>query len=101
MMSDSASFEFADSFVIGGVELRLTCGACPEQYEAYQEGQQIGYLRLRHGYFSVDYPDCGGDEVYTARPEGDGVFSGGGEREYHLRRAVAELKRFQNREPTP
>ena len=37
------------------IELVKTCGACPEQYDAYFEGYQVGYLRLRHGTFRVDY----------------------------------------------
>jgi len=53
------------------VELRMTCGACPEQYDAFINGEEIGYLRLRHGCFRVEYR---GDTVYTAAPNGDGMF---------------------------
>ena len=45
--------------------LKMTCGACPEQYDVFDsEGKQVGYLRLRHGGFRADYPNCGGDTVY-------------------------------------
>lgn len=61
--------------LIHGYKFRLTCFACPEQYDVYdQSGNQVGYLRLRHGNFTVTCPDYGGDLVYTAHPNGDGVF---------------------------
>ena len=57
-----------------GYELKQTCGACPEQYDVYWEGKQVGYLRLRWGEFSAEVPDCWGKMVYLARPEGHGEF---------------------------
>ena len=52
-----------------------TSPACPEQYDAFDEaGNQVGYLRLRHGRFRVDFPEHGGDTIYEARPSGDGIF---------------------------
>ena len=53
------------------VKLVKTCGGCPEQYDAYIDGQRVGYLRLRHGNFSVEY--CG-DTVFSGHPRGDGIF---------------------------
>jgi len=55
-------------------ELVQTCGACPEQYEVMRDGEQVGYLRLRHGCFRADCPDCGGETVYSTYTKGDGVF---------------------------
>lgn len=61
--------------MIHGYRLQLTCHACPEQYDVFDDlGQQVAYFRLRHGTFRVDVPDCGGETIYTAHPEGDGVF---------------------------
>lgn len=65
------------------IELVKTCGACPEQYDAYFNGDQVGYLRLRHGIFRVDYGFCGGDTILIERPEGDGCFEED-ERGYYL-----------------
>ena len=65
------------------IELVETCGACPEQYDAYFNGDQVGYLRLRHGIFRVDYGFCGGDTIFTEYPKGDGCFEED-EREYYL-----------------
>ncbi len=38
------------------IRLEQTCGACPEQYDAYVGDRQVGYLRLRWGYFCVEVP---------------------------------------------
>lgn len=72
------------------IKLVQTCGACPEQYDAFHKGEQVGYLRLRHGYFRVDYPDCGGETVFEANPDGDGVFDAD-ERQGYLDQACAAI----------
>ena len=83
-----------DQFDHAGIRLVLTCGACPEQYDATdQQGRQVGYLRLRHGGFSVECPGCRGDLVYTAEPRGDGEFYDD-EREQHLRAACEAIARW-------
>lgn len=75
---------------IDGYELLLTCGACPEQYDVYKDGKEVGYLRLRHGYFYAEAP-FGGETVYeTGDVKGDGRFLDD-ERDYHLRRAVRAI----------
>lgn len=68
------------------IELVLTCTACPEQYDAYLDGEQVGYLRLRHGEFRVDFPDVGGETIYEAHPKGDGCFFDD-EKEFYLNEA--------------
>lgn len=75
---------------INGYELVRTCEACPEQYDVYKDRVQVGYLRLRHGYFRADCPDCGGETVYTASPKGDGVFYDD-EREFYLTEAISAI----------
>jgi len=59
---------------IKGYELIQTCWACPEQYDVFKDGKQVGYLRLRHGWFYASVPDCSDEIIYEASPEGDGVF---------------------------
>lgn len=54
------------------IRLEETCGACPEQYDAYLGDYKVGYLRLRHGIFTVQ---CGGRTVFEAYPDGDGCFT--------------------------
>jgi hypothetical protein len=67
------------------IRLEQTCIACPEQYDAFVDGRQVGYLRLRHGHFRVHYPDVGGEIVYQSHPSGDGMF-GDDERRARSRR---------------
>ena len=54
------------------VELHQTCSACPEQYDMYVDGENIGYFRTRHGYFMVEYL---GRVVFESDVEGDGGFT--------------------------
>jgi len=62
--------------IIDGCRLICTGSACPEQYEVFDDTtrEQIGYLRLRNGWFPADTPTWGGETVYEANPHGDGVF---------------------------
>lgn len=73
-----------------GLEIKLTCGACPEQYEVFKEGEQVAYYRLRHGEFTVDYPNCSGETIYEAEPNGDGTFDED-ERVIYLTRAMRKV----------
>ncbi len=75
---------------IKDVILVETCGACPEQYDAYIEEHQIGYLRLRHGYFKTLYLSDSEEIVYEANTKGDGLFDWD-EREDHLTKAKEAL----------
>ena len=73
--------------------LKMTCGACPEQYDVFDsDGKQVGYLRLRYGGFRADYPDCGGDTVYRYSFDDawKGVFADE-EREQYLTEAVKAI----------
>lgn len=66
------------------IKLVETCSACPEQYDAFYDNQQVGYLRVRHGGFRVDFGFCGGDTIYyTYDIKGDGCFEDE-EREFYL-----------------
>lgn len=70
------------------VELKMTCGACPEQYDAFIDGDEVGYLRLRHGYFRAEYK---GQIVYEAHPAGDGLFECD-ERDFYLEMAKTAIR---------
>lgn len=73
--------------------LQKTCNACPEQYDAYLDGERVGYLRLRHGRFTVECPDAMEALVYSAYPLGDGEFTDE-ERDYFLRYAVDAIEKW-------
>lgn len=53
-----------------GLEFRLTCSSCPEQYEVFREGKRVAYVRLRHGFLSVNAPDCVGKEILSHEFDG-------------------------------
>ncbi len=78
--------------IIGYYRLICTCPACPEQYDVFDDRtkKQVGYLRLRHGGFRADVPDCGGQTVYAAEPKGDGCFDDD-ERQHYLTEAVRAI----------
>jgi hypothetical protein len=84
-----------DDIVINNYRLICTCGACPEQYDVFDNttGKQVGYLRLRHGVFRADAPDCGGETVYESFTGGDGVFDED-ERAPELQAAVQEIEKY-------
>ena len=79
------------------IELVKTCSACPEQYDAFYDNQQVGYLRVRHGVFRVDFGFCGGDTIYyTDDIKGEGCFEYE-EREFYLDEAKkAIIERIDN-----
>lgn len=87
---DMSDWDFEYPKEIEGAKLVRTCFACPEQYDVFLDEVQIGYLRLRHGTFRAEYPDCGGEVVYMASPEGDGIFCDD-ERTHFLTEAVQNL----------
>jgi rRNA maturation protein Nop10 len=77
--------------------LKETCYACPEQYDVYDENNNmVAYFRLRHGTFRVDCPDCGGETVYIGFPNGDGRFDCD-ERGKYLMEALLEVEKWLNR----
>lgn len=80
---------------IENIDLIKTCSWCPEQYDAFIDGNQAAYLRLRHGYFSVECPDVFGQLVYEAEPNGDGSFDND-EREKYLSEAKQAIADFYN-----
>lgn len=74
-------------------KLVKTCSACPEQYDVMLDGEEVGYLRLRHGSFRCEYNYGGRDEVvYSASPDGDGEFMDY-ERTGYLNAAIEALDR--------
>jgi hypothetical protein len=78
-----------------GVDLVLTCSAAPEQYDVRRDGKPAGYIRARSG-FTVDYPDAGGEELYSGSQDGFGAFTDH-ERESKLLFALGLIAARMNR----
>lgn len=71
---------------IKGLSFIKTCFAYPEQYDVEYDGKQVGYIRLRWGGLTVEYPNVGGEVIYEASI-GDGwtgEFESEKQRQYHL-----------------
>ena len=77
-------------------KLVKTCIACPEQYDVFHGGVEVGHLRLRHGYFRAE---CNGHIVYSAITRGDGSFHDDLERRHHLSLACLAIDLFLDDEP--
>lgn len=58
-------------FTINGYELHGG-GACPEQYDVYKGGKEVGYLRLWWRTFRVEAPF--GNTICSFETEGHGCF---------------------------
>lgn len=96
MYEEEQSYDYNNNIVIrykaANFEFVCTCGACPEQYDVFLEGKQVGYVRLRWASLSCYYPDYGGETIYTfdwQGTEGDlggykGCFNSTDERKHHL-----------------
>lgn len=90
--------EFPTDISLYGMDLVNTCAACPEQYNVFKDGTQVGYLRLRHGTFRAHAPGVGGDIVYQSSTRGDGIFNAD-ERPYELSNAVLAIQGWLMRHP--
>ena len=83
-----------DEYTIDGVKFTRTCMACPEQYDVTKGGQEIGYVRLRHGILNAEYTYGDKDEFVYARRYEDarGRFESDDERKVVLQRIANILK---------
>ena len=70
-------------------------GSFPEQYDVLLNGKTVGYLRIRHGHFTVECPDVGGTLMYEAYPAGYGEFEDA-ERSYFLNLALSVVLDYVN-----
>lgn len=91
VLKSGGNTSWPQSQTIDGLELRCRCPSHPEQYDVYDGEKQVAYFRLRHGEFRVDVPECGGETIYEAFPNGDGLFDAD-ERQRYLSEAVEAVK---------
>lgn len=82
--------------IIKGLDFKQTCGACPEQYDVFKDGKQVGYVRLRWGGLSCRYPDYEGDEIYAESFDDGwkGCFDDDNERNKYLLIIANELNNY-------
>lgn len=88
---------------IKGLNFKCTCSVCPEQYDVFDNNENIvGYVRLRWGYLRCDYPDVGGEVIYEA-DIGDGFcgeFENGEQRMKHLNNIADKIIKKISRQKT-
>lgn len=80
-------------------KIKMTSVGFPEQYECFDEyGNQVAYLRLRYGAFTVECPDIDGTLVYAEfnRIKGYGNFDNTAERIYQLKHAFDAIDSYFN-----
>ena len=87
ILASGGNKEWPTNRTVGEFDLRCTCSSHPEQYDVFKGDTQVAYFRLRHGTFRVDMPNCGGETVYVAEPNGDGLFDAD-ERDHFLQKAL-------------
>ena len=96
------------ALTLGGATFRLTCFACPEQYDVdLGDAGKRGYVRLRHGELRADYlPD--GDfsravTVFEHDFDDDAVpcFDSDEERDEYLSRIAEKLYRHHRAHSHP
>lgn len=87
--------------IVNGLDFRKTCDCSPEQYDVFDsDGHLVGYVRLRWGGLSCQYPDVGGEDIYCADIGNawTGCFENEQQRTYHLSRIANKILARINRE---
>jgi hypothetical protein len=80
-----------DTIMVEGFALVRISAACPEQFEVYDDGAKVAYVRIRHGRLAVHLGDFGGPVVHEATANGDGALDDE-ERDRELHAVVAAIK---------
>ena len=79
---------------IGDYDFVQTCGSCPEQYDVFdKDGNQVAYVRLRHGILSATAPNVGGMDIYLTHVGGGwtGSFESDKQRRIYLGRIAHRI----------
>lgn len=79
---------------IDGLLFHKTCDMCPEQYDVYKGTKQVGYVRLRWGNLTVDFPDALDKLIYHKKfnEECKGCFNDDNERMTYLKKIAKCIK---------
>lgn len=88
------NFDRKDLIDVDGLVFHKTCDACPEQYDVYKGAKQVGYVRLRMGNLTVDFPDALDKLIYHKKfsEEYKGCFSDDNERMTYLKKIAKCIK---------
>lgn len=80
------------------LDFKMTCFACPEQYDIFKNNKQVGYVRLRWGHLTCEYPDVNNKLVYNHNFDDPmkGCFSTDEEREEYLTYCAESINKALN-----
>ncbi len=84
-----------DEQIVDGLKFVMTCSEFPEQYDVFDGDNQVGYVRMRYGNFSVSCPDAGDCLVVNRGMLGYGAFEDD-ERELCLKEAASAIRKWMN-----
>ena len=88
------NFDKRYTITIDGLLFHKTCDMCPEQYDVYKGAKQVGYVRLRWGNLTVDFPDALDKLIYHKKfkEEYKGCFNDDNERMTYLKKIAKCIK---------
>lgn len=90
------NFDRKNLISIDGLVFHKTCDMCPEQYDVYKGTKQVGYVRLRWGNLTVDFPDALDKLIYCKKFSGEykykGCFKDDNERMHYLKKIAKCIK---------
>lgn len=87
---------------IKGLDFIETSSCWPEQYDVKDlDGNQVGYVRLRHGVLYCKFPCAGGEIIYDCGFGNDyqGCFENDEQRHIHLEIIANKLKKRIGMQP--
>ena len=88
------NFDGKNLINVDGLVFHKTCDMCPEQYDVYKGAKQVGYVRLRWGNLTVDFPDALDKLIYHKKfnEECKGCFNDDNERMTYLKKIAKCIK---------
>ena len=94
-IDDEPAFYWHEDPVIDDLTFKLTCGACPEQYDVFRGDKQVAYVRLRWARLRVDVPDVGGETIFLHDfpEEYKGIFANEDERAHWLKKVAEAINK--------
>jgi len=88
------NFNKQQTLTIEELLFHKTCDMCPEQYDVYKGTKQVGYVRLRWGNLTVDFPNAL-DKLIYSKDFGNGYkgcFNDDNERILYLKKVAKCIK---------
>ena len=92
--------DLRQSITIDGYKFKKTCPYHPEQYDVVKDGKMHGYVRLRRGHLTCEYPDVFDTTIYDKTIGKSGVrgyFYTAKERMYYLNEIRDTIRKHEEK----